>query len=115
MARKRITAVKLLAGAPATGWQSAHIDRVVWVEDGKQFPKEEAREVVTRGVNSGDVFYVRAADGTDAPVRAQLRHGTHLLTAAPAPPLASAKAAAASSSEVAAPPDPLLALPVHGR
>ena len=95
--RKRITAVRLVAGAPSTGWLATQIERVLWVEDGKQFPKDEARELVTRAINAGEAFYVRTADNVDVPVKAQLRHGTYLLVTA----------------HDAAAPDPLLALPVH--
>lgn len=99
MARKQITAVRLVEGAPAKGWLVSQIELVTWVEDGKAFPHEEPREQVARAVNSGEPFYVRTADGKDAPVRAQLRHGKYFLTA----------------TVDAGQPDPLLALPAHPR
>ncbi len=99
MARKRITAVWLGDGAPAQDWQIAHVERVEWVEDGKTFPKEEPREKVARAINAGEPFYVRGADGAEAPVRARLRHGKYYLTA--------------SGGEGQA--DPLLTLPVRTR
>ena len=99
MARKRITAVRLSEDAPAVGWQLGHIDRVVWVEDGKAFPQEQPRETVARAANAGEPFYVRAADGTEVAVRAQLRHGRYYLTAVAG----------------AAQPELLLTLPVHVR
>ena len=99
MARKQITAVRLIEGTPATGWQLTHIDQVTWIEDGKAFPHQQGREAVARAVNSGEPYYVRTTDGKDAPVRAQLRHGTYFLAA----------------TVDAAQPDPLLALPVHAR
>lgn len=99
MARKQLTAVRLTAGAPATGWQLAHIERVTTLEDGKQFPRDEPRDQVARAVNAGDPYYVRTADGAEVPVRAQLRHGKYLLVTTTTP----------------GEPEPLLALPVHGR
>ena len=98
MVRRRITAVRLNPAAPATGWQLGHIERVVWIEDGKHFPKEEPREQVARAVNAGERYYVQAADGREVPVTAQLRHGKYFL------------AAPAADGQ----PDPLLALPVNG-
>lgn len=72
-------AVRLGDGAPEQGWQLTHVERVEWLEDGKTFPHEEPREKVARAINAGEPFYVRAADGTDAPVRTQLRHGKYYL------------------------------------
>ena len=99
MARKQITAVRLVEGAPAKAWQIGQIEQVTWVEDGKAFPHEEPREAVARAINSGEPFYVRTPDGKDAPVRAQLRHGKYFLTA----------------TADAAQPDPMLSLPAHPR
>jgi hypothetical protein len=79
MARKQITAVRLVDGAPATGWTTGHVALVTWIEDGKSFPHEEPREQIARAVNSGEPFYVRSPDGQDVAVKAQLRHGKYFL------------------------------------
>lgn len=98
MARKRVTAVRLAEGAPRTGWQLTQIERVTWIEDGKTFPQEQAREQVARAVNAGEAFYLRTPDGAEVRLRAQLRHGTYYLAAPGA----------------ADQPDHLLALPALG-
>lgn len=99
MARKQITAVRLVAGAPTKDWQLGQIEHVTWVEDGKAFPHEEPREQVARAVNSGEPFYVRTPDGKDAPVKAQLRHGKYFL----------------SAIAEAGHPEAMLSLPAHPR
>ncbi len=99
MARKQIPALRLVEGAPATGWQIAHVDKVTWIEDGKSFPHEEPREQIARAVNSGEPFYIRTADGHDVAVKAQLRHGKYFLVTTTDP----------------AGLEPLLTLPTHPR
>ena len=81
MARKQITGVRLAAGAARTGWQLADVARVLLLEDGKTFPQEQALDQVTRAVNAGDDWYVRAPDGSEARVKAVLRHGRYHLSA----------------------------------
>ncbi len=97
MARKQITAIRLVAGSPETDRQVTHVDRVTWIEDGKTFPQEEPREKVARAVNSGEAFYVRGPDSVETPVTTQLRHGKYFLTSRPD----------------ASKPDALLALPTY--
>ena len=97
MAKKRITSVRLVAGAPATGWQPSDIARVTWQEDGGMFPADHPADKVARAINAGEQYYVRAADGTDTPVATKLRHGAYTLVAQPDP----------------AEPDRLTALPTY--
>lgn len=97
MAKKRITAVRLVAGAPATGWQPADLARVTFLEDGGMFPADHPVDRVVRAINAGEAYYLRDADGTDTPVTTRLRHGKYTLEARPDP----------------AAPDRLLALPTY--
>lgn len=83
MARKRITAVKLVAGAPTTGWQPADLARVTFLEDGGMFPADHAVDRVVRAINAGEAYYVRGADGAETPVTTRLRHGKYTLEARP--------------------------------
>ncbi|MBK9037169.1 MAG: hypothetical protein IPL61_38980 [Myxococcales bacterium] len=75
--------MRLVDGAPASGWQPSDIARVTWQEDGGDVPGRPPGRGRARSTPASSTTC--AADGTDTPVATKLRHGAYSLVAPAAP------------------------------